>query len=1242
MWVLLALGCWAFHLINAQQYSINSIDSNYFYDDLKCPEHWQQFQSSCYRFIKSPLRPFVEARRICQSFTIETNIGGGGDLASIGSAEEHGFIINQLNWQDPQHRRWYVGAHQQSLNYWINPDGSQLINMENAFLPEYEPYGKDYLAYNFSKELVHWGFQIVRGDEPLLYICEASIISLQRLVTDDRTYEYGIDIDNPEQIPRGPYFIKQPEDVTFDTSRRKIYNDVSLSCFAGGYPTPSYQWFREDYENDRLVAREINPLSDPRYTLSGGMLIIHDPDQTRDRATYHCKASNKFGTIISESIQLNFGFILEFVLKRSQERGEQNWGKAIYCDPPAHFPSVKYYWSRDYFPNFVEEDRRVFSSYDGSLYFSALENIDRANYSCSVQAEFSDTGRNGPLFPLLVNPHSNYQTLKFANNFPKAFPEAPIQGKDVRLECMAFGYPIPFYNWTRKGGSIPRHAYFTSYNRILNIPKVQVEDEGEYVCRTYNDRASMENSVILNIQAEPNFTIPLTDKHIDSKGELVWTCEAFGVPDVNYTWWKNGRQLVMGYLEPEDQSRIKIQDNVLTISYLDDERDPGMYQCRASNTRKTRYSSAQLRVLAFKPSFKKRPLESEIYAADQGNVTIVCNPEAAPRPRFIWKKDGNVIGPGGHRRILDNGNLIISPVSRDDEGVYTCQATNELGMDESRGLLIVLRTPRLIQYLPPQVVTDVGGTFSLHCQAEMEERLDIAYIWNHNGMRIRDIDVQSSNYRINIAAGYLNIFNATFSNSGEYECVVKSAVGQISSKSMVIVEGPPGPPAGLHVLNVHKTSATLQWTDGASHGKLISGYTISGRTNWNDTWFNITHNVYAREIDRNTGRKEAVIENVLTPWATYEFRVAAWNDLGLGPPSAPSPRHSTPPDRPFMAPSNIGGGGGKIGDLTITWTPLTPEEQNGPGIYYKVYWKRKEFDIEWQTHELQEYGNTGVAVVHIPIDFYYTEFLVKVQAINNEGPGPVSNEIIVYSAEDMPQVAPQLVYAVSYNSTALNVSWQPITQTRENVRGKLIGHRIKYWVKDTKEEDAVYYLSRTLRPWALIVGLIPDTQYFVKAMAFNSAGEGPESERYIERTYRKAPQKPPSSAKVFGINPSTVRVEWRYVQPSLEEEPLQGYKIRVWEIDQDMSTANDTIVPVGEKLEAYITNLSPGKIYKMRVLAYSNGGDGRMSSPTLSFQMGAPDQYRSSASSIFSVASLFTTIALASFINYLFLSIHFE
>lgn len=63
-------------------------------------------------------------------------------------------------------------------------------------------------------------------------------------------------------------------------------------------------------------------------------------------------------------------------------------------------------------------------------------------------------------------------------------------------------------------------------------------------------------------------------------------------------------------------------------------------------------------------------------------------------------------------------------------------------------------------------------------------------------------------------------------------------------------------------------------------------------------------------------------------------------------------------------------------------------------------------------------------------------------------------------------------------------------------------------------------------------------------------------------------------------------------------------QVRVWEVDQDMSTANDTIIQLGSSLEAYIPNLSPGKVYHMRVLAFSNGGDGRMSSPALTFQMG--------------------------------------
>lgn len=49
------------------------------------------------------------------------------------------------------------------------------------------------------------------------------------------------------------------------------------------------------------------------------------------------------------------------------------------------------------------------------------------------------------------------------------------------------------------------------------------------------------------------------------------------------------------------------------------------------------------------------------------------------------------LGSGGRRRILENGNLIINPVGKDDEGIYICIAQNLYGTEESQGKLIVMR-----------------------------------------------------------------------------------------------------------------------------------------------------------------------------------------------------------------------------------------------------------------------------------------------------------------------------------------------------------------------------------------------------------------------------------------------------------------------------------------------------------------------------------------------------------------------
>lgn len=101
-----------------------------------------------------------------------------------------------------------------------------------------------------------------------------------------------------------------------------------------------------------------------------------------------------------------------------------------------------------------------------------------------------------------------------------------------------------------------------------------------------------------------------------------------------------------------------------------------------------------LSVTAFKPSFRKNPVGPSIWAAVNGNITILCQPEAAPTPEIIWKKNGIEMNltPGSQNnrvQLYQNGNLFIERLTRQDAANYTCTATNSYGMASSTAYLFV-------------------------------------------------------------------------------------------------------------------------------------------------------------------------------------------------------------------------------------------------------------------------------------------------------------------------------------------------------------------------------------------------------------------------------------------------------------------------------------------------------------------------------------------------------------------------
>lgn len=90
-----------------------------------CPEHWVAFRQTCYRFIKSPKRNWLEAKKICKAYSAE--------LVNIDNIDKHSFILKELIIQNQRQNRFWVSARQVGPNSWTNDDNSQFLMLEDSF-----------------------------------------------------------------------------------------------------------------------------------------------------------------------------------------------------------------------------------------------------------------------------------------------------------------------------------------------------------------------------------------------------------------------------------------------------------------------------------------------------------------------------------------------------------------------------------------------------------------------------------------------------------------------------------------------------------------------------------------------------------------------------------------------------------------------------------------------------------------------------------------------------------------------------------------------------------------------------------------------------------------------------------------------------------------------------------------------------------------------------------------------------
>ncbi|NXG02073.1 PPN protein, partial [Sakesphorus luctuosus] len=171
--------------------------------------------------------------------------------------------------------------------------------------------------------------------------------------------------------------------------------------------------------------------------------------------------------------------------------------------------------------------------------------------------------------------------------------------------------------------------------------------------------------------------------------------------------------------------------------------------------------------------------EPTVVEASTGErVRLPCTVEASPTLTIEWRKDGQPLSSPRHRQQSD-GALVISRVSPEDLGFFTCIASNGRDQDQRQVLFRPLGELRISGLLPSITVPE-GGTAQLHCTVTGN---NVNIRWSRNGVPMR-----GDGHHIHLSQdGSLVISNVQEADEGSYTCSAYSSSNSVSASTEVKV-----------------------------------------------------------------------------------------------------------------------------------------------------------------------------------------------------------------------------------------------------------------------------------------------------------------------------------------------------------------------------------------------------------------------------------------------------------------------
>ncbi|XP_065554567.1 neurofascin isoform X7 [Lathamus discolor] len=940
-------------------------------------------------------------------------------------------------------------------------------------------------------------------------------------------------IEVPLDLPQPPTITKQSvKDYIVDPR-----DNIFIECEAKGNPVPIFSWTRN--------GKFFNVAKDPKVSMRrrSGTLVIdfHSGGRPEDyEGEYQCFARNDYGTALSSKIHLQVSKSPLWP-KEKVDVIEVDEGAplSLQCNPPPGLPSPVIFWMSSSMEP-IHQDKRVSQGQNGDLYFSNVMLQDaQTDYSCNARFHFTHTIQQKNPYTLKVKtkkPHNetslrNHTAMYSARGITETTPsfmypygtsssQMVLRGVDLLLECIASGVPAPDIMWYKKGGELPvGKTKLENFNKALRISNVSEEDSGEYFCLASNKMGSIRHTISVRVKAAP-YWLDEPQNLILAPGEdgrLV--CRANGNPKPAIQWLVNGEPIEGS---PPNPSREVAGD---TIVFRDTQiGSSAVYQCNASNEHGYLLANAFVSVLDVPPRILAP--RNQLIKVIQNNRTLLdCPFFGSPIPTLRWFKNGqgNTLD-GGNYKAHENGSLEMEMARKEDQGIYTCVATNILGKAEAQVRLEVKDPTRIVRGPEDQVVKR-GSMLRLHCRVKHDPTLRLTVTW------LKDDAPLYMGNRMKKEDDGLTIYGVAEKDQGDYTCVASTELDKDSAKAYLTVLERPDRPRDLELTDLAERSVRLTWIPGDDNNSPITDYIVQFEEDrfQPGMWHN--HSRYPGSIN------SAILS--LSPYVNYQFRVIAVNDVGSSLPSVPSERYQTNGARPEINPTGVQGAGTQKNNMEITWTPLNATQAYGPNLRYIVRWRRRDPRGSW-------YNETVKAPRHVvwntPI---YVPYEIKVQAENDFGRAPEPDTYIGYSGEDYPKAAPTDVRIRVLNSTAIALTWTRVHL--DTIQGQLKEYRAYFWrdsslLKNLWVSKKRQYVSFPGdRNRGIVSRLFPYSNYKLEMVVTNGRGDGPRSEVKEFPT----PEGVPSSPRYLRIrqpNLESINLEWDH--PEHPNGVLTGYSLR--------------------------------------------------------------------------------------------------